>query len=118
MKVEDIKSTYQQLRSKNLSWVNKGAVFDNITKKNKELDKQFQDVIKVFKGLKIPKNQESQALSELYREILRFYTEQNKGLTEMLGQGQLPKSAQKTQKALNKYIEKYMTEMTKLMEIK
>jgi hypothetical protein len=28
---------------------------------------------------------------------------------------QLPKSAQKTQKALNKYIEKYMNEMTKLM---
>jgi hypothetical protein len=45
-----------------------------------------------------------------------FYTEQNKGLTEMMSSGfQLPKSAQKTQKALNKYIEKYMTEMTKLM---
>ena len=31
---------------------------------------------------------------------------------------QLPKSARKTQKALNKYIEKYMKEMTKLaMEV-
>ncbi len=29
---------------------------------------------------------------------------------------QLPKSAKKTQKTLNKYIEKYMTEMTKLIE--
>ena len=48
MKIEEIKSLYQQLRSKNLSWVNKGAVFDNITKKNKELDKQFQDVKRII----------------------------------------------------------------------
>ena len=85
MKIEEIKSLYQQLRSKNLSWVNKGAVFDNITKKNKELDKQFQDVIKVVKGIKMPKNEESKAWSELYKEILKFYSEQNRGLTEMSG---------------------------------
>ena len=115
MKMEDIKSTYQQLRSKNLSWVNKGAVFDNITKKNKELDKQFQDVIKVVKGIKMPKHEESQAWSELYKEILRFYTEQNKALTEMSGQGQLPKSAQKTQETINKLIQKYMNEMSKTL---
>ncbi len=116
MKMEDIKSTYQQLRSKNLSWVNKGAVFDNITKKNKELDKQFQDVIKVVKGIKMPKHEESQAWSELYKEILRFYTEQNKALTEMSGQGQLPKSAQKTQETINKLIQKYLNEMSKTLQ--
>ena len=115
MKIEDIKSLYEQLRSKNLSWVNKGAVFDNITKKNKELDKQFQDVIKVVKGIKMPKHEESQAWSELYKEILRFYTEQNKALTEMSGQGQLPKSAQKTQETVNKIIQKYMNEMSKTL---
>ena len=115
MKIEEIKSLYQQLRSKNLSWVNKGAVFDNITKKNKELDKQFQDVIKVVKGLKFPKNEESKALSELYKEILKFYSEQNRGLTEMSGQGQLPKSAQKTQETVNKIIQKYMNEMSKTL---
>ncbi len=115
MKMEEIKSLYQQLRSKNLSWVNKGAVFDNITKKNKELDKQFQDVIKVVKGLKMPKNEESKAWSELYKEILKFYSEQNRGLTEMSGQGQLPKSAQKTQETVNKIIQKYMNEMSKTL---
>ena len=115
MKIEDIKSLYEQLRSKNLSWVNKGLVFDNITKKNKELDKQFQDVIKVVKGIKMPKHEESQAWSELYKEILRFYTEQNKALTEMSGQGQLPKSAQKTQETVNKIIQKYMNEMSKTL---
>ena len=115
MKIEEIKSLYQQLRSKNLSWVNKGAVFDNITKKNKELDKQFQDVIKAVKGLKFPKNEESKAWSELYKEILKFYSEQNRGLTEMSGQGQLPKSAQKTQETVNKIIQKYMNEMSKTL---
>ena len=115
MKIEEIKSLYQQLRSKNLSWVNKGAVFDNITKKNKELDKQFQDVIKVVKGIKMPKNEESKAWSELYKEILKFYSEQNRGLTEMSGQGQLPKSAQKTQETVNKIIQKYMNEMSKTL---
>ena len=63
----------------------------------------------------MPKHEESQAWSELYKEILRFYTEQNKALTEMSGQGQLPKSAQKTQETINKLIQKYMNEMTKLM---
>ena len=115
MKMEEIKSLYQQLRSKNLSWVNKGAVFDNITKKNKELDKQFQDVIKVVKGIKMPKSEESKAWSELYKEILKFYSEQNRGLTEMSGQGQLPKSAQKTQETVNKIIQKYMNEMSKTL---
>ena len=115
MKIEEIKSLYQNLNSKNLSWVNKGAVFDNITKKNKELDKQFQDVIKVVKGLKMSKNEESKALSELYKEILKFYSEQNRGLTEMSGQAQLPKSAQKTQETVNKIIQKYMNEMSKTL---
>ena len=115
MKIEEIKSLYQNLNSKNLSWVNKGAVFDNITKKNKELDKQFQDVIKVVKGLKFPKNEESKAWSELYKEILKFYSEQNRGLTEMSGQGQLTKSAQKTQETVNKIIKKYMNEMSKTL---
>jgi hypothetical protein len=115
MKIEEIKSLYQRLDAKNVGWANKGAIFDNITKKNKELDKQFQDVIKVVKGIKMPKHEESQAWSELYKEILRFYTEQNKALTEMSGQGQLPKSAQKTQETINKLIQKYMNEMTKLM---
>ena len=115
MKIEEIKSLYQRLDAKNVSWANKGAIFDNITKKNKELDKQFQDVIKVVKGIEMPKNEESKAWSELYKEILKFYSEQNRGLTEMSGQAQLPKSAQKTQETVNKIIQKYMNEMSKTL---
>ena len=62
-----------------------------------------------------PKNEESKAWSELYKEILKFYSEQNRGLTEMSGQGQLPKSAQKTQETVNKIIQKYMNEMSKTL---
>ena len=116
MKIEEIKSLYQRLDAKNVGWANKGAIFDNITKKNKELDKQFQDVIKVVKGIKMPKHEESRAWSELYKEILEFYTEQNKGLTRMLGQAQLPKSAQKTQETINKLIQKYLNEMSKTLQ--
>ena len=116
MKIEEIKNLYQRLDAKNVGWANKGAIFDNITKKNKELDKQFQDVIKVVKGIKMPKHEESRAWSELYKEILEFYTEQNKGLTRMLGQAQLPKSAQKTQETINKLIQKYLNEMSKTLQ--
>jgi hypothetical protein len=76
----------------------------------------FQDMLKLIKELVIPADKKTEMLGAVYTELMNFYTEQNKGLTEMMSSGfQLPKSAQKTQKALNKYIEKYMTEMTKLM---
>ena len=74
----------------------------------------FKDYFKEFDNLV---GKRAEILGKGYAELLEFYTEQNKGLTEMMSSGiQLPKSAQKTQKALNKYIEKYMTEMTKLIE--
>ena len=112
MKIEEIKSLYQNLNSKNLSWVNKGAVFDNITKKNKELDKQFQDVIKVVKGLKMSKHEESQALSELYKEILKFYTEQNKALNDLYKDSITNgKSIRKVHEYVTKQTEKYIKEM-------
>jgi hypothetical protein len=98
------------------SWVRKGLIFDQITKQNKEVNVAFQDMLKLIKELVIPADKKTEMLGAVYTELMNFYTEQNKGLTEMMSSGfQLPKSAQKTQKALNKYIEKYMTEMTKLM---
>ena len=98
----------------------KGLIFDRISKQNKEVDADFRDLQDLFKDyFKEFDNlvgKRAEILGKGYAELLEFYTEQNKGLTEMMSSGiQLPKSAQKTQKALNKYIEKYMTEMTKLM---
>ncbi len=121
-KMEAVKTLYRSLDPKNnVSWVRKGLIFDRISKQNKEVDADFRDLQDLFKDYfkefdKLA-DKRAEILGRGYTELLEFYTEQNKGLTEMMSSGiQLPKSAQKTQKALNKYIEKYMTEMTKLIE--
>ena len=121
-KMEAVKTLYRSLDPKNnVSWVRKGLIFDRISKQNKEVDADFRDLQDLFKDyFKEFDNlvgKRAEILGRGYTELLEFFTEQNKGLTEMMSSGiQLPKSAQKTQKALNKYIEKYMTEMTKLIE--
>jgi hypothetical protein len=121
-KMEAVKTLYRSLDPKNnVSWVRKGLIFDRITKQNKEVNADFRDLQDLFKDyFKEFENlvgKRAEILGKGYTELLEFFTEQNKGLTEMMSSGiQLPKSAQKTQKALNKYIEKYMTEMTKLIE--
>ena len=121
-KMEAVKTLYRSLDPKNnVSWVRKGLIFDRISKQNKEVDADFRDLQDLFKDyFKEFDNlvgKRAEILGRGFTELLEFFTEQNKGLTEMMSSGiQLPKSAQKTQKALNKYIEKYMTEMTKLIE--
>ena len=116
-KINSVAALYQSLDPKNnVSWVRKDLIFDRITKQNKEVDAAFHDMLKLIKDFEIPANERIEMLGAGYEKLMNFYTEQNKGLTEMISSGvQLPKSARKTQKALNKYIEKYMTEMTKLV---
>lgn len=123
-KMETVRAFYKSLDPKsNASWARKDRIFDRIIKQNQEVDAVFRDLQKLFKDyFKEFDNlvdKRAEILGPGYEGILEFYTEQNKALTEMISSGiQLPKSAQKTQKALNKYIEKYMKEMTKLaMEV-
>ena len=117
-KINTVAALYQSLDPKNnVSWVRKDLIFDRITKQNKEVDAAFHDMLKLIKDFEIPANERIEMLGAGYEKLMNFYTEQNKHLREMMSSGvQLPKSAQKTQKALNKYIEKYMTEMTKLID--
>ena len=123
-KTETVRAFYKSLDPKsNASWARKDRIFDRIIKQNQEVDAVFRDLQKLFKDyFKEFDNlvdKRAEILGPGYEGILEFYTEQNKALTEMISSGiQLPKSAQKTQKDLNKYIEKYMKEMTKLtMEV-
>ena len=123
-KTETVRAFYKSLDPKsNASWARKDRIFDRIIKQNQEVDAVYRDLQKLFKDyFKEFDNlvdKRAEILGPGYEGILEFYTEQNKALTEMISSGiQLPKSAQKTQKALNKYIEKYMKEMTKLtMEV-
>lgn len=113
-KMKSVKAFYHALDPhNNVSWVRKGLICDRITKQNKEVDAAFHDMLKL---LKIPADMKAELLGAGYTKIMNFYTEQNKYLTEMMNSGvQLPKSARKTQKVLNKYIEKYMTEMGKIL---
>ena len=121
-KTETVRAFYKSLDPKsNASWARKDRIFDRIIKQNQEVDAVFRDLQKLFKDyFKEFDNlvdKRAEILGPGYEGILEFYTEQNKALTEMISSGiQLPKSAQKTQKALNKYIEKYMKEMTKLID--
>ena len=114
-----IKATYASLEPhfKMKSLTGSERIFAQITKLNKELDMKFQDFIKYLKGLDVPpteKVEKDEAIGEIHKEILKFYTEQNQGFTEMYKEvGVLTKAAQKTQKYINGLTEKYLKEMSK-----
>ena len=89
-----------------------GTIFEKNLKLNKELDKKFQDIIKFAKECHCPASQ----MPELYKEILQFYTEQNKGVNEFykeFGYSRETKAARKLQEYLTKQTEKYLKEMEK-----
>ena len=114
--MDAIKASYQSMKpffdAKNFAGTDK--IFEQITKQNKALDENFQELIKALKGFEIPYDKRAEFFSEGYKGILKFFTEQNQGFTEILKEfGTLPKGAQKAQKELNKLIEKNMKEMSK-----
>ena len=116
--MDAIKATYLSMKpffdAKNFTGINK--VFEQIAKQNKSLDAKWQDFVKMLKNLETPPTEQGrkmEAIGGVYKEILKFYTEQNQGFSEMLKEfGTMPKGAQKAQKELNKLIEKNMTEMS------
>ena len=89
-------------------------VFENILESNKDLDKKVQEFQKALFAMNPPAALRQSFYSEAYKEILQTFTEQNKGFTEIYAKtGKLSKTAQKTQKYINKLTEKYMNEMMK-----
>ena len=57
-----------------------------------------------------------EVISGGYKEILKFYTEQNQLFTAMTKElGSLPKEFEKLQKVINKLIEKNMNDMSKML---
>jgi len=117
--MDAIKATYASLEPhfKMKSLTGTDPIFAQITKLNKELDAKFQDFIKYLKGLDVPpteKAEKTNTIGDIYKEFLKFYTEQNQGFTEMYKEvGVLTKAAQKTQKYINGLTEKYLKEMSK-----
>lgn len=121
--MDAIKATYASLETyfKMKSLTGTDPIFAQITKLNKELDAKLQDFIKYLKGLDagldVPpaeKAEKAEGIGNIYKEFLKFYTEQNQAFTEMYKEvGVLTKAAQKTQKYINGLTEKYLKEMSK-----
>lgn len=115
MKMEEIKKLYEAI-SDELKGMRDGykmdKYFDEILKKNKELDKRYQNVINLAKSFEIPHSD----LPEAYKEILQFYTEQNQAINDLFkNYGSLSKSARKTQKCVNDLLEKYIKDLEKTL---
>lgn len=121
--MDAIKATYAPLKPyfEMKSLTGTDPIFAQITKLNKELDTKLQDFIKYLKGLDagldVPpaeKAEKAEGIGNIYKEFLKFYTEQNQAFTEMYKEvGVLTKAAQKTQKYINGLTEKYLKEMSK-----
>lgn len=114
--IEMIKDTYKTIRANYQSRLNISLGYKRLLKQNKELDKKYQDFIKSLNKIQnIPENERNNLQADLYKEILKFYTEQNQAFTDMNRKlGTLPKLGQKTQKYLIELTEKYMNEIRKL----
>ena len=117
--IENIKATYVSLKpayeTRNFSVMDK--TFAQIAKQNETLDANYQDLIKTLKkSPDIPQKEKVEVISIVYKEMLKFYTEQNQAFTKITNElGYLPKGIQKPQKVIAKLIEKNMKEMSKMM---
>jgi hypothetical protein len=113
MKIERIKETYKVIGmtlNGNRDMYKIQTTFGDILKQNKELDKNYQDFIKEAKKTGLP----SCEMPELYKEILKFYTEQNQGLSELYKDSITNgKPVLKLRSYLAKQTEKYLKDMEK-----
>lgn len=87
-------------------------LIDQLLRQNKNLDKKYQEVIKLAKNFDVP----ATVMPGLYKEIVQFYTEQNKALIDLykdsLTNG---KSIRKLHEYVTKQTEKYIKEMENVL---
>jgi hypothetical protein len=116
MDMENIKLKYQAIGEIMSGFRNHDRImllFDQILEKNKELDKKYQEVIKLAKKMCIP----AEEMPGLYKEILQFYTEQNKALNDAFKDSITHgKATRKLQEYVTKQTEKYINEMEKSLQ--
>ena len=118
MEMERIKASYESIGNELQGLRDHykiGTIYETILKQNKDLDKKYQDVIKLAKELNIP----IEEMPGLYKEILKFYNEQNQGVNEFFkhfGYSREAKPARKLQEYLNNQMEKYIKEMEKSLQ--
>ena len=112
MNRELIKQTFASIKENATGGVTTYKInmsFEQIYKQNKMLDDKYQDLIKFVTKCGMPKRE----FPGLYKEILTFYTEETKAISELYrNYGTYNKAARKTQNYINSLIEKYMKQMT------
>ena len=113
--IDKIKNSYKELSMAMRDFRSRERVqliLKQILQQNQELDKQYQEFIKYIKSTGWRKDE----WSDMYKEILEFYTEQNKELSgayeDSITNG---KPILKLRDYLNKQTEKYMKEMEKTL---
>ena len=116
MHIEKIKANYQAIGQELGGMKDQYRIdetFEEIIKQNKELDKKYQEFIKLVKDLDMPDDE----WPGLYKEILKFYSEQNQALSDFTKtNGAFTKQSRKTQQLVNDLMEKYIKEIEKALE--
>lgn len=85
--------------------------FDELIKMNTKYDKHAMEVIKTASSYGIPKNE----IAESYKDLLDELSDQNKIFNELYKHfGYISKKATKCQKHINRLMEKYMNEISRL----
>ena len=91
--------------------------FEDITLKNKEIDKQWKEFFKLLRDVDIPSNEAPQLYDRFYNVILKFYAEQSKEISNFYQEyGAYTKEARKTQKTVVKLANKYKKKRSKTLK--
>ena len=114
--IENIKAKYKTVGEVMNGFRSRDRIvqlLDQILQQNKDLDKKYQEVIKLAKKCDVPATE----MPNLYKEIVKFYTEQNQGLNELYKDSITNgKSIRKLHEYVTKQTEKYIKEMEKSLQ--
>ena len=117
MDMENIKSQYKTIGEIMSGFRSRDRImliFDQILQNNKDLDKKYQEVIKLAKKFNCP----AEEMPNLYKAILEFYTEQNKALNDAYNDSITHgKTTRKLHEYVTKQTEKYIKEMEKSLHL-
>ena len=110
-----LKVLYEQLDPAKRIEFPMDLTFDQILNKNKTIESDFADMIKLAGNDVISDKDKIEFKTHIYKKALELVIEQNKILSEASRVVGFPKSGRKLQAYLEKLSDKYMNALTKLM---
>jgi hypothetical protein len=110
-----LKVLYEQLDPAKRIEFPMDLTFDQILNKNKTIESDFADMIKLAGNDVISDKDKIEFKTHIYKKALELVIEQNKILSEASRIVGFPKSGRKLQTYLEKLSDKYMNALTKLM---